>query len=532
MEEKKDRSEIKLYRKLNEKDKQDITELIYNLIDEGHTNLQISYFLREEYGVEIDDRHIFFSRRKKKLSEKTEDELARAIEEGVSYFTLDDKFCNAHNKQLEYKVPVYKQKSPSQRHSGIRPIALSILHIIARADRIANKMGIAFIGLSLYDLQKTLGCGNVSNHTVRDNLRKLVKMGLVEKIYIKKGNVTAHYTIGKWVDPCFSGIFVRYNRKNNTLFSFQCPRYPFCTLKQDDCQVLYYLERMRTDINDAVMDLQVQGMEIKRDFLENILDAFGKSDWKFCKFTDEKVMKDKFTDIIDFSSSAKKISNVAQEEKKEDVRPWKDLDADEKIEIKKKIKSLRTTVPQKTYKEIKSKIRKEDGVSITDWLIRDANAEIRDESEEAKQKTLDLKRKQRIKRSQKRKMVVKRKRKCRIPDDLSEDEISRMIQMKKQGDLNAKIGKRFSLSTADVGYVLKREMTDYDEYKCGRKVEVKKKVNESQIPFDLSEKDIKKIRELVEYGGTESTIATAYLLDDEEVEVLMKWLKENEDAVS
>lgn len=77
--------------------------------------------------------------------------------------------------------------------------------VIARHDRMPNLILSLLAGgeMSSYDIQREAGKKNVSTDTVKENLKKMVKMGVIFKEVKRKGNHSYKVRVYKKVDKIF-----------------------------------------------------------------------------------------------------------------------------------------------------------------------------------------------------------------------------------------------------------------------------------------------------------------------------------------
>jgi hypothetical protein len=193
------------------------------------------------------------------LTRNDEDEIYRQGKDFIR--DLEDKVFS--------KRALYKQKAPSARHSGLRPLMVSILSLIHKASRIAKQKHKDFYGLTLYECQKAMKMCNVSNHTVRDNLRKLVKLDLVEKkfVHIDGKNRRDTFFDLKLSDkavPCKDGAYIIFNEEYGSkgLFILNCPEYPYCSLRRKDCRIAHHLKTLANMLPNYIKSMEGEEMEI------------------------------------------------------------------------------------------------------------------------------------------------------------------------------------------------------------------------------------------------------------------------------
>jgi hypothetical protein len=156
---------------------------------------------------------------------------------------------------------VYRTEPPSNRHRGLTPMMISILSIIYKTSRIAEKRGKKFIGLTMHACQKSFNACGISNDTIRDNIRKLwTQMRFVKRTILASstGKVNkddvAYYNINDERFPCKDGTFFMGEEgfgSGNRLWAFHCPEYPFCSGMAKDCIIDNDLKSLRDMLTDS-----------------------------------------------------------------------------------------------------------------------------------------------------------------------------------------------------------------------------------------------------------------------------------------
>lgn len=192
----------------------------------------------------------------------------------------------------------YRNKSPSNRHRGLTPMMIAILMLIHKASRIAEKRGMEFVGLTLYDCQKAFVFCGISNDTVRDNIKRLVRMGFLRQVIIvKKGKKSlkmAFYIIDTYKFPCKDGLWLIGETGMNSgtgFFPQHCRFYPFCTGSPIDCKIVEHFTTLRNVLTNKSYDeerLQEDKASGKGDpFMENLRDRL--SGWIEDYYEQEKL---------------------------------------------------------------------------------------------------------------------------------------------------------------------------------------------------------------------------------------------------
>lgn len=135
----------------------------------------------------------------------------------------------------------YKNNFPSQRHNGFTRVRLLIMDTIYRISKLSKEMDIPYKGVARNKILGLFTDCNISHHTVRDNIDKLVKLGYLKKF---DDDNRIYYDLSDKHFLCRDGVYIIYDRemKIPNLFALTCPRYPFCTLKEEDCGIGYYVD--------------------------------------------------------------------------------------------------------------------------------------------------------------------------------------------------------------------------------------------------------------------------------------------------
>jgi len=174
-------------------------------------------------------------------------------------------------RNIMEKDILYKEKSPSARHTGLKPLRIAILTLINESSKIAEKSRLMFMGLTLYEIQKAMKPCNVSNHTIKDNLRKLVDLGLIQKknaVISGNTNKTVFYDVKLNSFPCKDGAYILWDKdfRSRGLYVISCPKYPFCSLKKEDCRILDHLIKLARVLPKHIQNYGVEIEDVDIEF--------------------------------------------------------------------------------------------------------------------------------------------------------------------------------------------------------------------------------------------------------------------------
>lgn len=279
----------------------------------------------------------FTSLQNKKKEKESEIIEISDNEETDMYRQSEEEIDDLKNNIMEKKI-LYKEKAPSARHMGLKPLRIALLTLIFKSSRVAKKIHRDFYGLTLYECQKAMRMCNVSNHTIRDNLIKLVKMGLLKKNHMKIEGRPSKYTFYDLDEsplPCQDGAYLIWNRVvgKSGFYVISCPSYPHCSLRKEDCKILHHLRG-----------------------LLNILPTYIKS--KEGKINEAFIESPSEVDPLP-SDESKPESKV-----RDDARLYGDLEDQDQLTIDDLVKRLRADAPPKSFKECKQYILKKYNVEI------------------------------------------------------------------------------------------------------------------------------------------------------------------------
>jgi hypothetical protein len=189
-------------------------------------------------------------------------------EENVYEFSTDDIISLTDRVLLRDDVR-YRKEFPSNRHRGLTPMMTGILMINHKARRIAEKRGQRFLGITLYDCQRAFVFCGISNDTIRENTRRLVTMGFLDKVEVKKdrkdkkGTTLYHVNSDKF--PCKDGMWFlgEVGMSNGTRsWVINCSEYPFCSCLPKDCVIIENLISIRNLLTDNYLEKKIKGKPI------------------------------------------------------------------------------------------------------------------------------------------------------------------------------------------------------------------------------------------------------------------------------
>jgi len=224
-------------------------------------------------------------------------------------FRTDKTFMESKKQLIRGQRVQYRERAPSARHSGLRPLMIAILSLIHKASQIARSKGMKFYGLTLYECQNALQECGVSNDTVRDNLRKLVKLKLLKKVHHTPKNRKFRYTfydLNKDTFPCRDGAWIIMDVDGldvedemakkmvfNTFYVVNCPDYPYCSLDPSKCRMVSHLRKLRNVIDQHLNGLEERIKKFKIDDIDEIYSTNDVSEKKVKKMIKIKKKKAK-----------------------------------------------------------------------------------------------------------------------------------------------------------------------------------------------------------------------------------------------
>jgi hypothetical protein len=307
--------------------------------------------------------------------DKVEPVITVPEEKGDKIYRQDRDFLQDLEERVVNRMPRYKEKSPSARHAGLRPMMISLMSLIHRASRLAAKRHKVFYGLTLYECQKAMKICNVSNHTVKQNLQKLVDLGLVEKKIVKldgESQERVFYSLKETADsyPCQDGAYVIVNSKgigSKGLFVLNCPSYPHCSLRKKDCRIEVHLRRLAQVLPAHLKDISGGRVQIG-DLLEDVSGPL-PSDQRPKRGAPSEARK------LDRREEG---GDGALEEIVESPSPvpWTDLDQDQRDEINEEVIRLRTGDSPLTYRDVLNRLRETHNVELKRYNIYEAMKEV------------------------------------------------------------------------------------------------------------------------------------------------------------
>lgn len=177
---------------------------------------------------------------------------------------MKENEMESYISELFYPKPGQSQRQ-SRRHMRLTPMMIPIMEIIYRASKSAKDLGMEFNGLIFYDFQRFFNRMPFSSHGIRDNLEKLIMYGYITKTI--DGKSVKYNLIESDKIKCNRGNCILFDkeRKLPNLFAFTCPRYPFCSLKEEDCGIGHYLE---------LFSQLLQVSQLPKNVCHNKIDAF------------------------------------------------------------------------------------------------------------------------------------------------------------------------------------------------------------------------------------------------------------------
>lgn len=246
-------------------------------------------------------------------------------------------------KTLSKKIR-YKEIPPSARHRGLTPLMVSLLSIIHKAYRIAGKLQKDFYGLTLYECQKAVKSCNISNHTVRDNLKKLVRLRLLQKnVVVSKSTKHTCYNLQE-PEECINGAWVIWNKDSyspeEVYFVLNCPSYPHCSMEKRDCMMVHHLNKLQRILPSYIDTVNNNGKSVKPTFPSRL--HVSKS--------------------VPIEEKLNKVIEVPDEIKS--AKTFRETDAKLKKTVRKRILELRQADPPIKYLDCIIIIKKEFNVDI------------------------------------------------------------------------------------------------------------------------------------------------------------------------
>lgn len=140
------------------------------------------------------------------------------------------------NQDIIYEMIGNECRHRSRRQ--LRDVQIYILDLIYKCDlRCRKNNDVNYIGLNLYSMQSFLKKAGISPDAVRENLSRLLAMGLVVKEKVKFGNekyTRAYYKINKNAFPCRYGKWIFLPTVSiSHIYLIPCSKYPFCSCFED-----------------------------------------------------------------------------------------------------------------------------------------------------------------------------------------------------------------------------------------------------------------------------------------------------------